>query len=196
MKVRVSYNNGETKEITNYEIANGNNLRLGQESVTIKYTENGIEKTIEQEITVKERLNPEVENYIIVKENGINYIENITEETTIEELKNNINTNGVIEIYKDNNKITDENTVIGTGMEIKAKLNEHEETYIAIVRGDITGDGKIKMPDLLKLARYKAGVDKNLKGVYLRAGDIVKDGQIKMSDILKLARILAKIENN
>ncbi len=110
-------------------------------------------------------------------------------------IKNNITTNGIIDIYDGNNIIEDENEVIGTGMTLKVKLRDKEETFALVVTGELTGDGEIKMADVLKLARYKVGIDTNLKGAYLRAADVVKNGEIGMPDILKLARILAGIEN-
>lgn len=54
MVVTGTYSNGETKEITNYTIQNGDNLKLGQTSVIIKYGD----MTVEQRITVTEKSNP------------------------------------------------------------------------------------------------------------------------------------------
>ena len=195
MRVVAIYDNKQEEEIERYTVPNGNNLKLGQESVTIRYKEGEIIKEATQRITVNERIEPEIEEYEITEENGVKYIEKIPENTTIKQVKEKIKTTGEIEVYKGSSKVTDENQIIGTGMTIKVRQNSQEITYEAVVKGDITGDGKIKMADILKLARYKAGVDKNLNGAYLKAGDVVKDGKIGMPDILKLARVLAKIEN-
>ena len=195
MRVVAIYDNKQEEEIERYTVPNGNNLKLGQESVTIRYKEGEIIKEATQRITVTKSIAPEIEEYEITEENGVKYIEKIAGETKIKELKQKIKTTGTIEIYKGSSKVTDENQIIGTGMTIKVRQNSQEITYEAVVKGDITGDGKIKMADILKLARYKAGVDKNLNGAYLKAGDVVKDGKIGMPDILKLARVLAKIEN-
>ena len=135
------------------------------------------------------------EGYKIIGENGTNYIEFIKPNTKYKELKEKISTKGILEIYKGNTKVTDGNEIIGTGMTVKVKLNDKEETFKTVVKGDVTGDGLLKMADLLKLARYKAGIDTNLEGAYLRAGDVVKDEKIGMPDILKLSRVLAGIEN-
>ena len=194
MRVVAIYDNKQEEEIERYTVPNGNNLKLGQESVTIRYKEGEIIKEATQRITVNERIEPEIEEYEITEENGKRYIEKIPENTTIKQVKEKIKTTGEIEVYKGSSKVTDENQIIGTGMTIKVKQNSQEITYEAVVKGDITGDGKIKMADILKLARYKAGVDKNLKGAYLKAGDVVKDGKIGMQDILKLSRVLAGIE--
>ena len=52
MIIEVTYKNGDKKEITDYEITNGVNLKNGQTSVEIKYEE----KTVTQPITVEENL--------------------------------------------------------------------------------------------------------------------------------------------
>ncbi len=55
MIVTGTYSNGETKEIIDYTIQNGDSLKLGQTSVIIKYGD----MTVEQRITVTESSNPD-----------------------------------------------------------------------------------------------------------------------------------------
>ncbi|MGN1310222.1 MAG: bacterial Ig-like domain-containing protein [Clostridia bacterium] len=52
MIVTATYNDGSTKEVTNYTVTDGTNLTAGKTSVTISYTEDGVTKTTTQEITV------------------------------------------------------------------------------------------------------------------------------------------------
>ena len=56
MKVMARYSDGSTKEITNYEVIDGDNLTEGTTSVTISYTENGVTKTTTQQITVNQEV--------------------------------------------------------------------------------------------------------------------------------------------
>ena len=67
MKVVAKYSDGSSKEITNYDILNGENLQEGTTSITISYTENGINKTTTQEITVNKEQVTLTEIYV---ENG------------------------------------------------------------------------------------------------------------------------------
>ena len=198
MKIEAVYDNGIREEKSNYQIDNGKNLQKGQTSVRISYIENEETKTVELPITVneiEEELSVKIKEYETVKEDEDIYIENIKENTSIEELENNIKTNGTIEIYKGETKITDKNKKIGTGMEIRIKLGNEEVRLTAIVIGDITGDGKISIGDLSRLSRHIARIDTDLKGAYLRASDITKDGKYgKISDLLKMARVLAKMD--
>ena len=78
-------------------------------------------------------------------------------------------------------------------MEIRIKLDNEEKRLTAIVKGDMTGDGKMSISDLLRLSRYAAGIDKNISIEYLKASDVVEGGKYgSISDILKMSRVLAK----
>lgn len=52
MVVTATYADETTKTITDYEVVDGQDLKVGQVNVTIKHTENGISKTTTQTITV------------------------------------------------------------------------------------------------------------------------------------------------
>ena len=70
MQVTATYNSGKTAIINKYSIPNGQNLTAGMTSVKIVYTENGVSKEVEQQITVtlKQPIN------IRVKENVKKFI--------------------------------------------------------------------------------------------------------------------------
>lgn len=196
MVVTATYDNGSTAPVTDYAVTDGDNLTVGQTSVTISYMENGITKTTEQEITVLEKLKINLGNYKETTESENIYLENIYPSTKISEFKNNIQTNGEIGIYKGTTEVTDTDAKIATGMTITISKNNEQKTYIAVVTGDLNGDGEMGNVDLLKVARYNAGLDSNLNGVYLKAADIYKDGSYADSkDLLKVARVLAGLEN-
>lgn len=197
IKVEAIYNNGTTEEIKNFEVIHGENLKVGQTSVMISYTENGVTKTVEHTITVtnEEGLFVKFNNYINEEDNNIEYIEKLLPETSIETFKTGITTNGIIEIYRGNTNITNEKQLIETGMEIVIKLENMEKRYLAVVMGDLTGNGKMGIGDLSKLSRYEAQIDRNLEGAYLRASGVIGRGQYGgISNILKMSRILAGID--
>lgn len=196
MKVVAIYNDGSTKEVTNYIVVDGNNLNEEKTNVTISYTEKGETKTIKQEIIVKEKLKIEIEDYIENKEDKNSYIENISPKTTIENITSKIQTNGKVEVYKGTQKIIDPTTKLGTGMKIKITLNSEYLEYIVVVKGDLTGDGEMGDADLLRMTRFKAGLDKNLTGAYLKATDINNNNENADDiDLLKLLRILVGLDS-
>jgi len=189
-------NNGSTFEITEgytytQEIFN----EAGTQKVTVEYGG----KTTTFEVTVIEKFEMNLTEHQIIEENLNNYIENIIPNTRITQLKNNIKTNGTIEVYKDSQIIDDDNTILETGMELRITYNNIKTNYQIVVMGDISGDGLVNSIDLLMLARYKAGFEKEKEkvvGAYLRATDIVKDNKVaEGNDLFKLARILAQLDS-
>ena len=58
MTIMAQYSDGTEKEITTYEITDGENLTKDRTEVTIKYTEGNVTKTVKQEITVQEKEDP------------------------------------------------------------------------------------------------------------------------------------------
>ena len=52
MEITAVYSNGEKKVISEYKVEDGEDLKEGKTTVTISYAENGITKTISQQITV------------------------------------------------------------------------------------------------------------------------------------------------
>lgn len=88
-------------------------------------------------------------------------------------------------VVKNGNATIAENALIGTGYTITAD----GKTYTAIVKGDVTGSGKVDSVDAGRV--LKAAVGKyTLTGAYLKAADVNGDGKINSVDagrILKAA---------
>ena len=185
MQVQAKYDDNTSKEITNYTITDGNNLTAGKTKVTVSYTEKNITKTTSQNIIVNEKLKVTVNEYNTEKLNGIIYLENINSKTTLKEIKNNINTNGTIKVYKDNKEITDSTTKISTGMKIKVTLNNENYESTIVVKGDTNGDGEADIKDILAINKHRLNKVK-LKDEYLLAGDVTKDGVTDIKDLLKI----------
>lgn len=113
------------------------------------------------------------------------YIKNIKtssifDKYLVSDFKNNISHDEGFNLYEGENIST--SSYLKTGMIYK---NQYK-TYKIVVSGDVTGDGMIKMNDVMKLATHL--VDGNiLKEEYLQAGDLTSDDNIKMNDLMKLA---------
>ena len=195
IELTATYEDGTTGviELKSDKFTGYNKNTVGEQEITVTYAE-GITATFTVTVEI-EKLEVEVKNYEIVKDNEIQYIEKIFPETDIETFKNDITTNGTIEIYKNNKKISDDNKLIATGIEIRVNFNNTEKKYIAVVIGDLSGNGKMDNTSLLKLARYNAKLDLDLQGAFLRATDVYKDGRYgDNKDLLKMSRVLAKID--
>ena len=98
------------------------------------------------------------------------YLTKISQNTTISQLKEKIETNAPIKITKGEQEITDENTLVTTGM----SLQIGDETYILVVTGDLNGDGKIGLTDLANFKLSMVG-KRELSTATTLAGDINED---------------------
>ena len=153
-------------------------------------------KTTYEPISITKIKKMKLLSYEEIEVDNKKYIERIIPNTSIKKIKENIETNGIIKILKNDQEITSENDLICTGMTIKVSWDSDEELYTTIVTGDLTGNGKMGIGDLSKLSRYAAGMDETLSGAYLRASDVVKDGKYgRISDISKMSRVLAGMDN-
>ena len=135
-----------------------------------------------------------VKDYIV--DNTLDLIKNIKEQTTTEKFEENIEMadNGSIEIYDKTgeNKVED---YVGTGM-IARVNNEYERSILdmdVVVKGDVTGDGKITITDMIKIKRHLEKL-KELEGVYELAGDTTDAGTITLEDLINLRLDIANIK--
>lgn len=69
--------------------------------------------------------------------------------------------NASMKVYTKDNKELKDTDIIGTGMTAKFTLNGEEKTLNIVVTGDLTGDGKVTNSDMLRIARYMTGKEKD-----------------------------------
>ena len=95
-------------------------------------------------------------------------------------------------MMKGTEKLTD-STPLGTGM-ILNLMNESEiiKSYRVVVTGDVNGDGKINITDMIAVKQDILGKSK-LSALRKSAGDVNGDGKINITDFIKIkAAILGK----
>ena len=80
-----------------------------------------------------------------------------------------------------------------------AKIEKSGEYILAVnsisepgtnILGDLNGDGKVTMADVIRLARGAAGYA-TLTEQEQKAGDVNRDGKITMADVIRVARYAA-----
>lgn len=119
-----------------------------------------------------------------------NYIYGILPNVKISEFKANIIANVDYKIYdKDERVITNEEEIVSTGMKIKTE----NKVYTLIVKGDVNGDGKITITDVVKCNLYSVHI-KVPNEIEKIAADVSGDGKISITDVvqLKLASVNIK----
>lgn len=123
----------------------------------------------------------EEDKYFIVNNYNMDdkYIYEISPQTNFTELTNNISTNMEYYIYDKNKNIISEDEIISTGME----LHNEENTYKIVVKGDLNGDGKITITDVVKAKLHTTNIQ-ILNNEFLRAADVNGDGRVTITDLV------------
>lgn len=85
-------------------------------------------------------------------------------------------------IYNGSAKVT--SGLVGTGMTAVS----NSATVTIVVTGDVSGDGKITITDVVKLQKSVVGSG-SLSGAYAKAADINGDGKVTITDVVQAAQV-------
>ncbi len=121
---------------------------------------------------------------------GIDYNKN-----TVKDIKQLITSDLEIEIVNYENKILEDNDLIGTGCKVRVKEDgKILRVYKFILYGDANGDGKINSVDLLVIQRHILEIEP-LKDVYIKAS-IVRKSALKPTsiDLLLIQRHILNLQ--
>lgn len=151
---------------------NGNILTMGSEDVTVT-------------AVWKENNRLAFDSSLSVDKNS-KIIYHIKSSSLMSDILNKISTNGTVVLYDNKNNIIKENHLVATGYIMSFKFADQTINYKVAVKGDVTGDGYVKVNDVMKIANYLLE-NKGLTGEYLIAADINSDNKVKMNDLMKLA---------
>lgn len=192
-------NTGITYEVENEKIASfaGDGIKaidVGQTTITFKTEDGGYTATCKVNVVQPtEELIVTSNNYQISKENKIY---EVPKNTTVQDFKNNITTNGTItKIVNKKDEILSDDSKVGTGtkMTITKEITTTStggtpttttitKTYVIRVDGDLNGDGNVSITDYSILKQYIIQ-QMTLEGIEYEAGDLNKDGKITLTDL-------------
>ena len=96
------------------------------------------------------------------------------------EFKNYLNAKKYV-IFNNSNRVN-ESDVIGTGMTIG--------NYHISILGDVTGDGVVKMNDVMKISNHIVNGSILDDDSILVASDVNNDGNIRMNDVMKISKYI------
>ena len=117
----------------------------------------------------------------------IGTIDGIMEGETVEEIKENIETNGEITIVNKDGEEIEEGEKVGTGSKVTITKDDEKVEYIVIVKGDINGDGEVTTTDLQQVVDSIIGKT-IIEEQYNKAIDLDGDGQITITDVSLLRK--------
>ncbi len=133
-------------------------------------------------LKIKKRIT-EITSDLYTVEEG--YITRIPEGTTVAEFKEHINPKeGIVVTNKLGEELTEE-TIIATGMKLKAEELEFE----LVVIGDVNESGGVTTTDLAQLKLHYIG-EEILTGARFKAADIDGNNKITITDLAKLKLML------
>lgn len=116
-----------------------------------------------------------------------NYIKNVSASTKVSAITGQISTSGTVSVVDKNGSSLASSAIIGTGAKVKITVNGTTYNYIVVVKGDVTGDGKVLMGDVMKTANYILDSSVMTNDYERVAGDVTADGKVKMGDVMKIA---------
>ena len=196
--------NNEQALVSNMNISKGSNYYFTSIS-GVKYDMGDITQTIQNEtyngcesVIYAYTKNNNANN--ITSNNGSFVVENNTvsinlsdkKELTKDFLVGNLSINGSYLILDINNSdVTSSAVYIGTGY----KIQVNGAIYNIIVKGDVSGDGKIKSNDALLISRHLVNLA-SLDQIKLSAADVSGDSKIKSNDALLISRFLIGLKNS
>lgn len=88
----------------------------------------------------------------------------------------------------DSNEPIADSSYVSTGM-VFHPADPSSPTLLVAVKGDILGNGKIGLSQLVSLAEAVQG-KRTLTGVYFRAADLNDNGKIDLTDLVKLVNVI------
>ena len=179
-----NYMPGEAFKLSKTDTVGGNTTTTTTKSVvTTTKTQNKITTTTKR-VSASDKINSA--GYRI---NG-SYLTGLSYGKDVSSIKSSLVSKGAnVNISNSSNK-SKGSGVISTGDKIKVDGSVYE----AVIYGDISGDGKITIKDLLFLQRYLLN-SYNLSGANKKAADISKDNSITIKDLLFLQKNLLGYTN-
>ena len=173
------------------------NLEVGENEIPVTVTaENNVPKTYTIVVTREAAEEPDELITSQVRTIADGYIKDVVYKSLPEQLKDDCdNENWKLHIFKiekvdeqDVETEVSDSQKLGTGMIIKLIKNDRvNDSDILVVKGEITGDGLIKVGDIVAVVNNYLDADASpLEGAYFLAADMDNNGTIKVGDIVAI----------
>lgn len=174
--VRAYYSNGVSDIIYDYEVSYIDRWLLGEQTVTVTYQGKTAQFTIIYGYPGPDSITSDI--YQV----GDQYVTAVPAGTTVEQFLNGFNETEYLWMYY-GGTIVDGEALVATGMELMLQVDEPIWLTV-IVTGDINGDGKISVTDLLMVKSHLLGKN-TLAGIQAKAADASGDSSITVTDYVQ-----------
>ena len=173
-------------------VEGADNLQPGENTVTVTVkAEDGTEKVYT--ITVTKEEEPEEDEKITssIRTIADGFIKDVVYKSLPEQLKDECdNENWKLHIFADEEEVS-EDQKLGTGMVIKLiKDDRVHDSDILVIKGEITGDGLVKVGDVVAVVNNYLDAEENpLEGAFFLAADMDDSGTIRVGDVVAIVNI-------
>ncbi len=169
-------------------------LKVGTNKIQIKVTATSGKENVYTLVVVRGEYSegaPEYTESYTFTEKEVSGIAPGTEVGTLISKLNVKNGSAVVKNAKGQTKTG--NVATGDILEILHSDGSIFKSFTAIVKGDVSGDGKISLIDLAKVQRHILEIELQT-GIYFKAADVSGDNKISLLDLAKVQRHLLEIE--
>ncbi len=127
----------------------------------------------------------DIKNY----EDGDKYISRVEQKTMLKDYINNLETNGIIVVTKEDGTVLTSDEYVGTGMTLTVTKDEEKIELKIAVTGDLDGNGKITATDLSTMNQTILKLV-TLENEYKIAADLDENGKVTATDFSALNQML------
>lgn len=117
------------------------------------------------------------------------YINKISPDTTLTQLKQNLHSEMTYQVLNQNGKVLSNTEKVGTGYKIKMQSGK---VYTLIVMGDINGDARVSTLDASIIQKMHIKMMPNT-GLEALAADMNGDGKLSTNDLAIMQKVLIKL---
>ena len=173
-------------------VEGADNLQPGENTVTVTVkAEDGTEKVYTITVTKEEEPVEDEKITSQIRTIADGFIKDVVYKSLPEQLKDECdNENWKLHIFADEEEVS-EDQKLGTGMVIKLiKDDRVHDSDILVIKGEITGDGLVKVGDVVAVVNNYLDAEENpLEGAFFLAADMDDSGTIKVGDVVAIVNI-------
>ena len=191
--VTVTYKGTKLTAGTDYTVAYSNNINAGTATVTIT-GKGAYSGTVSRNFVIYKDIPDKITSQSVSVNQSSSIISKITVGTKVSDILNKIDQKKYVAVYNGNTRVSSD-TLVATGMKVViSDGNNIKKQYTIIVTGDVNGDGKINVADMMSVKSHILKKS-TLAGNWYSAADVNGDAKINVADFMSVKGYILKKNN-
>ena len=188
--VSVTYKGMKLTAGTDYTVAYSNNINAGTATVTIT-GKGAYSGTVSRNFVIYKDIPDKITSQSVSVNQSSSIISKITVGTKVSDILNKIDQKKYVAVYNGNTRVSSD-TLVATGMKVViSDGNNIKKQYTIIVTGDVNGDGKINVADMMSVKSHILKKS-TLAGNWYSAADANGDSKINVADFMSIKGYILK----